>query len=258
MLAESFERTSPDDQSDALITAAGTTAWAQLAELYATCLDRWDNFQAQRIGLAFPANAEGLATLAALERHDKSVFLIDAQTSLDEMKSLGEQLGMHAIICADALGRAHELDAEVSNDDSHAAVTILTSGTTGKPKASQHSWQSLARPVRTTKPQRWLLAYRPHLYAGLQVALQALLNRGALAVPAIDASPQEVAQLMVQSQTEFVSATPSYWRRLMLLVPPSQWAKIPLKQITLGGEVVDQPILDQLSTTFPQARIAHI
>jgi acyl-CoA synthetase (AMP-forming)/AMP-acid ligase II len=102
------------------------------------------------------------------------------------------------------------------------------------------------------------MAYRPHLYAGLQVVMQALLNRGTLVIPPVDATPEEVAHLMASSQTEYVSATPSYWRRLLLLVPPGDWNNIPLKQITLGGEVVDQSILDQLATTFPTARIAHI
>ena len=258
MLAETLESTSSDDRSHAVITAAGTTDWAQLAELYAERVERWKDMRATRIGLAFPASPSGLATLAALERHGKCVFLIDEQTSLAEMQSLGTQLGLHALIHADELNQAHHLDFELRTDQPPGSVTILTSGTTGKPKASQHSWRSLARPVRKTQPQRWLLAYRPHLYAGLQVVMQTLLNRGALVIPSVDAPPQEVADLMASSQTEYVSATPSYWRRLLLLVSHDTWNKVALKQITLGGEVVDQTILDQLSASFPDARLAHI
>jgi hypothetical protein len=33
---------------------------------------------------------------------------------------------------------------------------------------------------------------------------------------------------------------------------------VPLIQVTLGGEVVDQQILDSLRRTFPHARIVHI
>ena len=34
--------------------------------------------------------------------------------------------------------------------------------------------------------------------------------------------------------------------------------KVPLVQITLGGEVVDQPVLDKLRSLYPGARQVHI
>ena len=137
----------------------------------------------------------------------------------------------------------------------------MTSGTTGEPKAARHSWDSLTRPVRrqaASQPPCWLLAFRPQLYAGLQVILQALLNGGTLVVAPPQAPPDEVVELMAQAGVEFASATPSYWRRLLMSSDAAMQRRVPLVQITLGGEVVDQSILDQLHETFPAARLVHI
>jgi acyl-CoA synthetase (AMP-forming)/AMP-acid ligase II len=114
------------------------------------------------------------------------------------------------------------------------------------------------RIAREEHPQRWLLSYRPHLYAGLQVALQCLLNGGTLVIPAADDDPNRIVRQMIEAEVEYGSATPSYWRRILLLADRSELQKVPLRQITLGGELVDQLILDQLHAVFPHARIVHI
>ncbi len=88
--------------------------------------------------------------------------------------------------------------------------------------------------------------------------LQALLNHGTLVIPDPGCPAGEVVDLMHQASTDCASATPSYWRRLLLLADRARLRQIPLTQITLGGEVCDQQILDGLAETFPHARIAHI
>ena len=35
-------------------------------------------------------------------------------------------------------------------------------------------------------------------------------------------------------------------------------AQLPIVQITLGGEVVDQAVLDRLKNAFPKSRLVHI
>ena len=53
-------------------------------------------------------------------------------------------------------------------------------------KPVTHRWESLTRPVRRNAEgveERWLLTYRPNLYAGLQVLMHCLLNRATLVLP---------------------------------------------------------------------------
>jgi len=88
--------------------------------------------------------------------------------------------------------------------------------------------------------------------------LQCFADRGTLAVPDLDMDPQSTAQFMYDAGVQFVSATPSYWRRLSMFSSQELLSRIPLKQITLGGEVVDQPVLDKLRSYYPKARLVHI
>jgi acyl-CoA synthetase (AMP-forming)/AMP-acid ligase II len=81
---------------------------------------------------------------------------------------------------------------------------------------------------------------------------------GTLMIPAVDSDPQSTAQFMSATGVEYVSATPSYWRRLLMFADPDLLATIPIVQITLGGEVVDQPVLDRLRRLFPKARLVHL
>ena len=60
---------------------------------------------------------------------------------------------------------------------------------------------------------------------------------------------------LVRSGCNALSATPSMWRKLMMHPMVDQLA---FKQITLGGEIVDQAILNVLTARFPEARITHI
>jgi acyl-CoA synthetase (AMP-forming)/AMP-acid ligase II len=53
------------------------------------------------------------------------------------------------------------------------------------------------------------------------------------------------------------SGTPTFWRQTIYR-DTDALARVPLEQITLGGEPVDQAILDQMQGIFPRARISWI
>lgn len=136
--------------------------------------------------------------------------------------------------------------------------TLTTSGTTGLPKLIPHTLNSLTRTVargNPSTPPRWGLLYDPTRFAGLQVVLQALIGGGVLLTPDTHAPlADQIAMLKAQGCTH-LSATPTLWRRL--LMAPG-FSDLSLKQITLGGEIVDQQVLDTLAAAHPCARITHI
>ena len=53
------------------------------------------------------------------------------------------------------------------------------------------------------------------------------------------------------------SGTPTFWRQTMMS-HGDDLAEVPLEQISLGGEPVDQAVLDQLAAMFPRARVSWI
>lgn len=134
---------------------------------------------------------------------------------------------------------------------------LFTSGTTGEPKPIVHTRNTLSRTV-VTRPDPsvvWGLMYDPNRMAGLQVLLQASSTRSALVAPDLHAGLSERIDALVEGGVTALSSTPSLWRQI-LQVPRS--ADLDLKQITLGGEIADQRILDALAARYPAARIVHV
>ena len=163
---------------------------------------------------------------------------------------------MTAIPFSDLLGPSRRIDPLATE------WLMTTSGTTGVPKIVPHSLRSLSRSVYrftassplTTAPV-WGLLYDPTRFAGLQVVLQALIGGGQLV--AIDTSlplAEQVAALADHGCTH-LSATPTLWRRLMMVPGHS---RLPLRQVTMGGEIADQPTLNAVRAAFPAARLSHI
>lgn len=135
---------------------------------------------------------------------------------------------------------------------------LATSGTTGEPKCVVHSIASLSsttkRDLEKGSSVRWGLLYDPARFAGLQVVLQALIGGGALVVPP-GPDLHTAMDFMIAERVTALSATPSQWRNI-LMVPGSE--ELPLGQVTLGGEIADQTVLDALSSVYPDARVVHI
>jgi acyl-CoA synthetase (AMP-forming)/AMP-acid ligase II len=236
-----------------------------LREFTISLAESCQRFAVRRIGLHFVSAIPSYALLFALEMLKADVVLLDGRLQHAEAVQLARDLGLAALLTP---GTTQSCDPfrVIENPDeaggsAEATVTILTSGTTGKPKAVRHSWRSLSRPVRRLEDSvapRWLQSYRPNLYAGLQVLLQCFVNHGVLYVPNEEWGPSEIAKFIAENKIEYISATPSYWRRLLLFSAPASLKAMRPLQITLGGEVVDQTILDSLKQHFPEARIAHI
>jgi acyl-CoA synthetase (AMP-forming)/AMP-acid ligase II len=139
-------------------------------------------------------------------------------------------------------------------------LLIRTTGTTGLPKAARHEWQVLARTVAgvTARPgQRWLLAYGPHQFAGIQVLQHVVAGRGTLVAP-FPRGPREGITALVEHDVTCVSATPTYWR-FLLAEARSRGLRLPaLEQVTLGGEASSPDLLADLRASFPAARISQV
>ena len=141
-----------------------------------------------------------------------------------------------------------------------AGVLLSTSGTTGKPKIALHDLGRLLGRIRPPRAaaseERWLLTYHPASFAGMQVLLTALSSRSQLI-----ATKRQTTSLLTEAAVQFlpthISGTPTFWRSFLLAVAPHS-NRLPLRQITLGGESVDQHTLDQIRSVFPTARVSHI
>ena len=137
---------------------------------------------------------------------------------------------------------------------------VLTTGTTGVPRGVRHDWSRLLRGTARVRPadgQRWLLAYGLHQFAGLQVLLHVFAAGATLVAPA-PRRPKEGLRAMRELGVTHASATPTYWRFLLAQLRSDGGTVPRLRQVTLGGEAIPGPLLDDLATTFPDASVSQV
>ena len=140
-----------------------------------------------------------------------------------------------------------------------SGIILFTSGTTGNPKAIRHSWESISASSnfvgKRLVDRTWLLTYEPAAYAGLQVFFSAVRNKGTLVTT--NGGFPNYARAIVQHGVDIISATPTWWR-MLIAGWPENLPKPSLHQVTLGGEIVDQTILDLVERHFRPSHLTHI
>ena len=134
-----FEEQLPITQ-EAIVTPGSSMTWGGLRDDSLSFVDKHRAVGKRRVGLSFSATASGCAALIALERLGADVFLIDSRLGRQEALAISEKLKMGALLYpagSDASSdfEKHELSDEGKWSGS-PTVTILTSGTTGDPKAA--------------------------------------------------------------------------------------------------------------------------
>lgn len=134
---------------------------------------------------------------------------------------------------------------------------LLTSGSTGRPKQIGHTLGSLTTVGVRQAPRRWLCPYSAGTYAWWQLITLGLSQLGQELVVVDPVALESWTEVAVEHQVTAASGTPTFWRQTIMRTG-DQLGKVPLRQISLGGEPVDQAVLDQLRVLFPSARISWI
>ena len=140
-------------------------------------------------------------------------------------------------------------------------LTVLTSGTTGLLKLIAHDLDSLNTFGRlgALPPNGWFLPYQIGSYAWYQMAVLSLFVPGQDLIPGDGTDPVGSFEAALRrGGVSAISSTPSFWRQALMGIDPDLLAAAPLQSLTLGGEIVDQAILDRLAALYPAARIRHI
>ncbi|HVT20264.1 MAG TPA: class I adenylate-forming enzyme family protein [Mycobacteriales bacterium] len=223
------------------------------------------------------AQAEGVAAGLAARGIGRIACLVDDVGPLLAIMCGAAAAGVEICICPTYLG-AEALDEVLAAIGNPMVVTsvsdllddepgrppgsaddpgllILTSGTTGRPKATRHRWSRLVAGVASDPRSTWLLTYNVNQFAGIQILLHVLVNDGTLVVPR-SRRPDDVVSAVARHGVTHASGTPTFWR--LLLAQAAEAEGLALRQITLGGEVVPGDLLRRLAERFPDARITHI
>lgn len=133
-------------------------------------------------------------------------------------------------------------------------ITFTTSGTTGDPKQITHTYNNLIKNIKFKKELKnsvWGLTYDWRKIAGSQVILQSYLNEGKV-VNLFKKSYSEIINLIEEYKITHISATPTFYRLLGNVIFEN------VKQVTLGGEVVNSNVISHIEKVFPNAKITNI
>lgn len=210
--------------------------------------------------LDFPAPAavvvdSSYAALRAVKQHAETgaEFLVVAAGRMEA--NLRAELRAAGFNIVDPDGSV-EL-AAVSREPEPGRLWLLTSGSTGRPKQIGHTLDSLTTVSGDMAPRTWLCPYSPGTYAWWQVVTLGLGSAGQDLVVVDPARLEDWVAAGIEYGVSAASGTPTFWRQTTM-TQRDDLAKVPLQQISLGGEPVDQAILDQLRGFFPDARISWL
>lgn len=136
---------------------------------------------------------------------------------------------------------------------------IPTSGTTNIPKLIAHTFESLSKTTKRNidlgQKYIWGLTFDIYRFSGIQVFLQVIFSGSSIIIPNSFHSMDEIIKLFVKNSCNILSATPSFWRKILMT---NESDKLNIKSATLGGEISDQSILTALRNKFKNIKITHI
>jgi acyl-coenzyme A synthetase/AMP-(fatty) acid ligase len=256
---------------ETLIDFAGTRLSTRELVKFA-CLDQRDRFAGKNVLIA-PREPLDCA-LALLELDSVAHRLVVcppnlSQSQLEEIARTAETeflitdaggttIGLPGVKRVEIDGLKH-LRQPLSIAPQPTEWVLLTSGTTGTPKLVRHSFESLTTSIRKPdtggEPIVWASFNDMRRFSGLQMFLHALLTDSKLVLKTNDVAVSEFLPILAAAGATHVSGTPTHWRKVLMFEGRKQ---LNLKQVTLVGEIADQPILDALKRAFPMARLTHI
>lgn len=220
-----------------------------------------------RVFLNLSDAATALVALAALDGVAEAVILSSPALDAETLAALASAASADVILTdrkdvSSDIPVVADLAAIDLPPREHLGPTswvMTTSGTTGQPKLVVHSFDSLTRTTKRDQSrgrgQVWGLLYDYTRFAGLQVVLQTLLSGASLIVPLADLPLDERIAILGREGVTHLSATPTLWRKI-LMTPGAE--ALPLRQVTLGGEIADDAVLSALIRRYADARVTHI
>jgi acyl-coenzyme A synthetase/AMP-(fatty) acid ligase len=171
---------------------------------------------------------------------------------------LAARMGSFGVECAVASDGALSASHGQRGGQQPTEWVLLTSGTTGLPKLTQHTLASLTGAITAGQSRAssivWSTFYDIRRYGGLQIFLRALLGGASMV---LSNSDEPVSDFLTRASAEgvtHISGTPSHWRSA-LMSPTAP--KLAPQYVRLSGEIADQGILDNLRATYREARIVH-
>ncbi len=168
-----------------------------------------------------------------------------------------------AEVLREAAPRAWPYTAEQQPREDATYAVVYTSGTTGRPKASQvvhrcsvHSGMSYQRVLQLGPDDVTAVLFPMYYISAMHAHVLPAMLAGARCVLVDTASPREYVDLLREQQVSWAYAVPSWWR-LCLRVPA--FRDLPaLTRLAAGGAPFPVDLVDELRTRLPGVRLHDV
>ena len=195
------------------------------------------------LALGHPEFEEGLRTAAA-----------EAGMADDRVGLIGDRLT--------GSRRPWQGDAVAFPDEDDVYGVVYTSGTTGRPKASQlahrctmHSSTAYVRILALTERDRTAVAFPLYYVTGHVAQVTPMMLVGGVSVPVVDLSSSKFVQLIAERRITYLMVVPSLWP-LLLREPAFRFPDLAHLEIgAFGGSPVPVSTIGALRERMPQLRL---
>lgn len=242
-----------------LVNSSNTITYSEIVEISNRFLEEYCSYIGNNIAVKFENRELAAKFLPAVSFLAKSLLILPdgLQEAVEQEFFIKTQSNFYFNFSKTGV-EVTKLSEPVS-DNINRKWILATSGTTGTPKLVSYELEQLIdtakRDIVKGLNYNWALVYDVNRFAGLQVYFQSILSGSKLSILESGNTIAEIIDLLVNSSVNCLSSTPSFFRKLLMNHKSSS---INFSRITLGGEIADQTILNNLKTIYPQAKIIHI
>ena len=150
-------------------------------------------------------------------------------------------------------------------DEAATYAVVYTSGTTGRPKASQvvhrcsmHSGISYSRVLNLTAHDRTAVLFPLHYISAMHAHMLPMMLVGGVCVLVAAATPREFIEVLAEQRITWMYAVPSFWLMLLRL-DGFAWPALPdLTVGAFGGSPMPPSGIAQVRRRLPQVRLHDI
>lgn len=233
---------------------------------------RGDELYGRSVAIVTSDQLTAALSLLELDGIARRVVLYPYDMTLDHLSFVIDAAEVDAIVsdranCGPGDSRVEHFHARARNIVPHSydrsaqqetEWVLLTSGTAGSPKLVVHTLDTLTAAIDLTKASSdrivWSTFYDIRRYGGLQIFLRSVLTGASLVLSSSVESSSAFLARAGSCGVTHISGTPSQWRLAMM---SSNAHLIEPRYVRLSGEIVDQGVLNQLRSIYPNAKFAH-
>ncbi len=150
-------------------------------------------------------------------------------------------------------------------DEAATYAVVYTSGTTGRPKASQvvhrcsmHSGITYSRVLHLTAEDRTTVLFPLYYISAMHAHMLPMMLVGGACVLVTSPTPREFLSVLVSQRITWMYAVPSFWL-LMLQLEEFAWPALPELTVgAFGGSPFPSPTVAELRRRLPQIRLHDV